>query len=60
MCDIIVDEAIRLDVIGLLVNCRNAEGFTPLILVALYGYHFEADKDASLDHRHHIVRKLDG
>ena len=58
MCDIIVDEAIRLDVIGLLVNCRNAEGFTPLILVALYGYHFEADKDASLDHRKHIVKKL--
>ena len=58
MCNFIIDEAIRLDVIGLLVNCRNAEGFTPLILVALYGYHFEADKDASHEDRHHIVKKL--
>ena len=41
MCEIIIDEAILLDVIGLLVNCRNAEGFTPLILVSLYGYQFE-------------------
>ena len=58
MCSTIIDEATRLDIITILVNCRNNKGFTPLIEVSMRGFHVIGDKDKSTEDRYRIVDKL--
>ena len=41
-----------------IINCRNDEGLTPLILVCWRGYHTIGDKDEAIDNRWIIIEKL--
>lgn len=58
ICEKIISEAVRLDIIDLIINCRNADEFTPLILVAWRGYHTVSEKDKAIHSRHLIIDKL--
>ena len=41
-----------------IINCRNDEGLTPLILVCWRGYHTISDKDEAIDNRWIIIETL--
>ena len=58
ICEKIISEAVRLDIIDLIINCRNADEFTPLILVSWRGYHTISEKDKAIHSRHLIIDKL--
>lgn len=54
----IVEEATRLKIIARLVNKQNELGFTPLIEVAMRGYHLSGDKDRAIESRYKIIESL--
>jgi len=58
ICGFIIDLAKSLNIAHLLVNCRNAIGFTPLLSVCFRGYHTIGNREASIYHRFHIIEKL--
>ena len=58
ICQAIVDEAEKLGITSLLINCRNNKGFTPLILVSKRGYHLVGDKDDAVESRYRIIAKF--
>jgi len=58
LCDKIIKEADLIGIADLIVNCRNEEGITPLVLVSWRGYHTVGDKDEAIDRRAPIIELL--
>ncbi len=58
ICEKIIREATSCGIVESIINCRNSEGLTPLILVAWRGYHTESDKEEAIDNRCIIIERL--
>ena len=58
ICAHIIKQAERVQLIALLVNCRNNKGFTPLIEVSFRGFKMKSEKDSAIESRYLIVKEL--
>ena len=58
ICQKIIDESQKLNLTNLLVNCRNSKGFSPLLLLAMRGYHLIGDYDEAVENRYRIIEKF--
>ncbi len=58
ICEKIIREATSCEIVESIINCRNSEGLTPLILVAWRGYHTAGDKEEAIDNRCIIIERL--
>ena len=58
ICAHIIKQAERVQLITLLVNCRNNKGFTPLIEVSFRGFKMKSEREKAAESRYKIIKEL--